>query len=113
MKMAARGLLMSFSVCAGAAVVQGLDGATGTNVTITNLEEKDDYIVVTFSAALNKGAACAAQHRNSLLINSRRSALADTARHAFSLGQAVDVWGGAVCSRVSDYETMSIMQIAK
>jgi hypothetical protein len=106
-------LLVVFAADAAANVSRGLNGAEGKNMTITNLEEHDEFIVVTFSAPLESGAACAATHRNVLVLDGTRNVLAQTARKAFSLGQAVNVWGGAACTRMKEFETMSIMEITK
>ena len=111
MKLVATLFMLSFSVSAGAALVHAGHAAEGKVVTIANLEERDGYIVVTFSGPLKQGAACGGQHRDELLIEWPHTALGETAKHAFALGQAV--WGAGLCSKIKDIETMSIMQVTK
>ena len=106
-------LMVSSAACAEAAISRGYNGAEAKAVTIANIEEGDDYIIVMFSRPLEKGAECAAKHRDALLIEGSHSTLANEARHAYSLGQAIDVWATAVCTRLNDYETMSALQTAK
>ena len=112
MKLFAKLLIVGFATCAGAAVVGVGVAAEGKTVVITNIEERDGYIIVTFSG-LQKVAPCAAQHRNTLLFVGKNSLPIQTARQAFSLGQAVDVWGSGVCTKLNSYETLSGIQLAK
>jgi|HubBroStandDraft_5_1064220.scaffolds.fasta_scaffold24741_4 hypothetical protein len=108
----ATGLLVVIASCVSAAVVQGVtSAAVGKGVLVTNIEEGDGYIIVTFSG-LQSGAVCAPQHKNALLFVGKNTLPIQTARSAFSLGQAVDVWGSGMCTKRNNFETLSGIQLA-
>src|SRR5579862_4530910 len=100
--------------CAWAGVTYGVNGGQAENVTIVNLEDRDGMVILTFSGPVLGGPACAAQHRNVLVIaHAKHSLDAVHARRAFALGQAVNVWGGSTCADVSGYETLSVLEVVR
>lgn len=115
MKFLATFLVLGFGIaCARAALPEGTTSGHAKNVTIVNLEDGDGIVILTFSEPLIDGPACAAQHKNVLVIgNGNHSPDAERARRAYSLGQALEVWGGGNCKKVRGYETLAILQLAK
>lgn len=90
----------------------GTNPGHATNITIVNVEEKDGYVILTFSDDLSQGPPCAAKHRNALVIgNGNDSMDAIHARSEFKLGEAVKVWGAGECKRVSGYETLASIEL--
>ena len=113
-KLSATFLVLSFGTpCVWAAIIEGTHTGYAENVTIVNLEDRDEIVILTFSGPIIGGPACAAQHKNALVIGNGKSLDAEHARRAFALGQAVKVWGGATCNAVSGYETLSSLEVVK
>lgn len=106
-------LLTAFGISgAWAAISDGTSSGQAINVTIVNIEDGDGYVILTFSGDLTKGPACAANHKNALVIgNGNNSPDAQRARRAFQLGQALKVSGGGNCKRVGGYETLSAIEL--
>jgi hypothetical protein len=99
------------SSCAWAAIIDGTSSGRAENVTIVNMEVVGGVMTITFSGPLSQGPACAAQHKNALVIgNGDKSAAAQQARHMFQLGQGVKVRGSGSCNQLSGYESLSSIE---
>jgi hypothetical protein len=97
--------------CAWAAISDGTSSGHAEYVTINSIEDGDGLVILTFSGPLSDGPACAAQHRDALVIgNGIDSPDAEKARHAYKLAQVLKVAGGGNCKRVSGYETLSSIE---
>jgi hypothetical protein len=105
-------LVLGFGVtCAWAAISDGNFSGHAEYVTINSIEEGDGFVILTFSGPLSGGPACAAQHKDALVIgNGNKSPDAETARHAYKTAQVLKVSGAANCKRVSGYETLSSIE---
>jgi hypothetical protein len=100
--------------CAWSAISEGNASGHAENVTIVNLEDGEGIVILTFSDPLVGGPACAAQHKDVLVIaNGNHSPDAEHARHAFSLGLALKVRGSGTCKKLDGYETLSMLEVVK
>lgn len=97
--------------CASAAISESNFSGHAEYVTIKSIEEGGGFVILTFSGPLSGGPACAAQHRDALVIgNGNNSPDAEKARHALKTAQVLKVSGAANCKRVSGYETLSSIE---
>jgi hypothetical protein len=112
MKLLALFLVLGFGIpCAWAAIMDGTSSGHAEYVTINSIDDEDKFVILTFSGPLSDGPACAAQHRDALVIgNGTKSLDAEKARHAYKTAQVLKVAGGGNCKRVSGYETLSSIE---
>ena len=112
MKLSAIIVVLGFGVsCAWGALSDGTISGHAEYLTINSIEDRDTVVILTFSEPLHDGPACAAQHRDALVIGNGSTSLdAEKARQAYKIGQIVKVWGAGNCKKVSGYETLASIE---